>query len=702
MKRIIIYLSIAFLSVFCFAKAQAQAQAQGVTMFGISNPSRTTDTSKTWGQLVVPYLATSDSNKVLGVTSTGHFVLRNDDGGADSTIFATQYQLDTAKDNIRGEIASIPTPTLQAVTDAGDTTTNTINVNGLFVSGFERAPAQFDGGAAIYLRRYHCTGCTVDTAYGNSIHSVIDRSVLSIGNNKSFASFDALPAIYSDSVMNMSAMTGFQNNSIWDYPVGSILDKMYGFNSVLVPKTGTVNSIYDFYAHHLDNTGTFPTVGDHYAFYSEDFSGSKTATRNHGIHILGSGSDNYFAGNVGIGDTNRGSYKLEVNGSANIVNNIIVGDSVTFTDYGTSAPNDTVLSANASGNLVKSYLGTNYFRNGGNSFSSTAVIGTNTQQNLELETNNTTRLLIDANGHLHTSNAIGVYISPLNTSFRDVIIGAQTTVPTGTNYRTIIGHQNRWNTARSAQMIYGYFNRCDETATDEHLLYGISNRVQSADAGQILIGNSNTVNYTGATTSRYVPTIIGGLNTVSHKFSTVIGSFQTTTAENQLIIGMAQNNVNTGWYDVYLGGQGVRAFGSNTPSAITWNAGGAASGTDKDGSALRIAAGKSTGAAVPKDITFATATALASGTTLQSLTDRWYVKGNTGILANTSSPSASAAFQVNSTTQGILPPRMTGAQAEAISSPAEGLLIYSTDGTGATITSKGWWGYDGTNWVKLN
>jgi hypothetical protein len=45
---------------------------------------------------------------------------------------------------------------------------------------------------------------------------------------------------------------------------------------------------------------------------------------------------------------------------------------------------------------------------------------------------------------------------------------------------------------------------------------------------------------------------------------------------------------------------------------------------------------------------------------------------------------------------------MTGAQAELISSPAEGLMVYSTDGTGVTITSKGWWGFDGATWVKFN
>jgi len=51
---------------------------------------------------------------------------------------------------------------------------------------------------------------------------------------------------------------------------------------------------------------------------------------------------------------------------------------------------------------------------------------------------------------------------------------------------------------------------------------------------------------------------------------------------------------------------------------------------------------------------------------------------------------------------GLLLPKMTAIQAEAIVSPEEGLMIYITGGTGTTIISKGWWGFDGTTWVKLN
>lgn len=61
----------------------------------------------------------------------------------------------------------------------------------------------------------------------------------------------------------------------------------------------------------------------------------------------------------------------------------------------------------------------------------------------------------------------------------------------------------------------------------------------------------------------------------------------------------------------------------------------------------------------------------------------------------------SSIFTLNSNNQGFLPPRMTATQASAISSPAEGLMVYVTD-TNVTFTVKGWWGYDGATWQKLN
>jgi hypothetical protein len=63
---------------------------------------------------------------------------------------------------------------------------------------------------------------------------------------------------------------------------------------------------------------------------------------------------------------------------------------------------------------------------------------------------------------------------------------------------------------------------------------------------------------------------------------------------------------------------------------------------------------------------------------------------------NTTNPDPSSILDVESTTSGFLPPRMTEIQMNDIDSPAEGLILYCTD-----CVPKGVRVFDGTHWSNL-
>ncbi|RXG31618.1 hypothetical protein [Leeuwenhoekiella marinoflava] len=67
------------------------------------------------------------------------------------------------------------------------------------------------------------------------------------------------------------------------------------------------------------------------------------------------------------------------------------------------------------------------------------------------------------------------------------------------------------------------------------------------------------------------------------------------------------------------------------------------------------------------------------------------ITGFAQIGIGTTSPDASSLLDVNSTTQGILTPRMTTTQRLAISDPAEGLLVYDTDESAFYYYETGSW-----------
>ncbi len=80
------------------------------------------------------------------------------------------------------------------------------------------------------------------------------------------------------------------------------------------------------------------------------------------------------------------------------------------------------------------------------------------------------------------------------------------------------------------------------------------------------------------------------------------------------------------------------------------------------------------------------------GTGAMMLTGNMYVAGDVGI--GTAAGAASAILDLTSTTKGLLPPRMTTTQRDAISSPADGLVIFNTTTDKLNV-------YDSSEWVVV-
>jgi|GEM_PF-1143754 len=75
------------------------------------------------------------------------------------------------------------------------------------------------------------------------------------------------------------------------------------------------------------------------------------------------------------------------------------------------------------------------------------------------------------------------------------------------------------------------------------------------------------------------------------------------------------------------------------------------------------------------------------------LASTMFVQAQVGI--GTTTPNASAALDVQSTTRGVLLPRMTSAQRIAIATPADGLIVYQTDAVA------GLWMRISGAWIRL-
>ena len=105
--------------------------------------------------------------------------------------------------------------------------------------------------------------------------------------------------------------------------------------------------------------------------------------------------------------------------------------------------------------------------------------------------------------------------------------------------------------------------------------------------------------------------------------------------------------------------------------------------------------GSTTGGTVSGDYLPLSGGTVTGGTVFQSglTANTFYSSGQVGI--GTASPNAKAIIEIASTTQGVLFPRMTKVQRDAISTPPIGLMLFVTD------DNEGLYIYKTSGWIQI-
>ncbi len=339
--------------------------------------------------------------------------------------------------------------------------------------------------------------------------------------------------------------------------------------------------------------------------------------------------------------------------------------------------------------------------------------GTNTQtgsNNLFWDaTNNRLRInqATDAGFRLDVNGTARI-TSTLNTGADAVVNGVNIGRGAGniaTNTRVGVGALNsnttgNSNTANGLSALQNNTTGNSNTANGGYALFSnTTGNSNTANGFQALVNNTtgynntaNGVNVLFSNTTGYNNTA-NGLNALR---------LNTTGVENTAVGQGAGENNSTGNNNTFIGREaGLINTTGNSNSALGWNAL-RFNTTGNNNIALGLSAGRfiadgTTANAISNNSVFigTNTRALADnqtnqiviGTSAIGLGSNTTVLGNSSttdtaiygrLLSGTTTPIASAQVQIDSTTRGFLPPRMTTTQINAISSPAVGLVVYNT------------------------